>query len=67
MQSRRIQALKAGKHDFKLKSGSLNGNVGDKRLSKMEKVLIMGLVFYQLVSFNINKSFQVGKWVANHL
>ena len=67
MQLRRTQAFKAGKHDFKLKSGSLNGNVGDKRLSKMEKMLIVGLVFHQLVSFGINKSFEVGKWVANHL
>jgi len=27
VQSRRNQAFKAGKHDFKLKSGSLSGNV----------------------------------------
>jgi len=42
----------------------------DKKLSKMEEVLIMGLVVRQLVIlalFSINKCFQVGKWVTNHL
>ena len=39
----------------------------DKQLSKMEEVMIMGLVFFQLFSLFINKSFLVGKWDANHL
>ena len=42
----------------------------DKQLSKMEEVLIMGLVVRQIVIlalFSINKCFQVGNWVANHL
>jgi hypothetical protein len=36
-----------------------------KRLSKMEEVLIMGLIVRHL-DFSINKCFQAGKWVTNH-
>jgi len=39
--------MKVGKHDFKLGDGFLSGNVG-KQLSKMEEVLIMGLVVRRL-------------------
>ena len=38
----------------------------DKQLSKMEEVLIMELVVRHL-GFSINKSFQSGKWVVNHI
>ena len=55
-----------------ISSGKAISLVGmcDKQLSKMEEVLMMGLVVRQLVVlalFSINKCFQVEKWVANHL
>ena len=40
---------------------------GDKRLSKMEEMLFMGLGICHLFYLCINKSFLVGKRVANHL
>jgi len=39
----------------------------NEQLSKMEEVLIMWLILFQLLSLFTNKSFLVEKWVANHL
>jgi len=57
---------KAGKRGFKQWNNFHVVETWDKQLSKMEEVLIMELVVRNL-GFSINKSFQAGKWVANHI
>jgi len=67
MSSKSNKGNRSGKIQIQVKDGFLKWERGDKRLSKMEEVLIMGLGFCQLFSLCINKNFLVGKWVANHL
>jgi len=52
---------RSGKIQNQAKDGFLKWERGDKRLSKVVEVLIMGLGIFQLFSLSINKSFPVGK------
>jgi len=58
---RQIQAFKTGKHDFKHKDNVGQAVVQDG--GSVDHVVSGSSVMF----FSINKCFQAGKWVANHL
>jgi len=58
--------MKAGKHDFKLGNGFLNGNVG-QTVAQDGGSSDHGISVSPISYFSINKCIQAEKWVANHL
>jgi len=58
--------MKAEKHDFKLGNGFLSGNVG-QTVAQDGGSVDHGVSGSPVRFFSINKCFQAGKWVANHL
>jgi hypothetical protein len=58
--------MKEGKHDFKLGDGFLSGNVG-QTVAQDGGSVDHGISGSPVSYLSINKCFQAGKWVANHL
>jgi len=61
-----IEHSRRERHDFKFKGGFLSGNVGQAVVQNGGSA-DHGINGSQVSYFSINKCFQVGKWVANHL